>query len=123
MRWAALVLALAACEPETGVVHDGGTDIVLTAQYAEGVCGWKSGGQTVEIDWPIPAGAVNITLTLCDKEHWDDTGGERCNTQRAEDMTQETYPPEPAIHGDYFWFKCGGYYPTTWRIDYTAPRQ
>lgn len=120
MRFLVLAAVLAACGPDVGVVHDGDTDIVLTAQYAEGDCGPR--GEYVEIDWEIPDGARDITLTLCDKEYADDTGGEQCRTDSADDLTRETYPPEPAIRDGVFWFKCGGYYPTTWRIDYIAPR-
>jgi hypothetical protein len=120
MRFALVVVALAACSPEKGVVHDGSTDIVLTAQYAEGDCGPR--GDYIEVNWEIPDGAKDITVTLCNKEYIDDTGGEQCGTTPAEDMTREVYPPEPAIRDGYLWFKCGGYYPTTWRIDYTAPR-
>lgn len=118
MRWSWLGL-IAACAGETGVVHDGDTDIVLIAQHDEGYCGDREPAITVE--WPIPDGARDITVSLCVREYVDDTDSE-CTPRPAEDLPGLGFGVSAIGEDGILRFKCGGYYVMDWRIDYLAPR-
>lgn len=113
MRWAALVVALAACEPETGVVHDGDTDVVLTEQTDGAVCP-LSGEPTDEVVWTVPEGTVKLERFDCLKDHKSDPEPYACYLRQTLDDVDE--------HG-FLRFNCSS--PdgeASWRIDYTAPR-
>ncbi len=114
MRWASLVLALAACEPETGVVHDGDTDIVLVDYTVGAECAqeWQHNDA---VAWEVPEGTVKLERYECVKEHADDPEPYVCNLWQTLDDVDED---------GFLRFECRSIDgEILWRIDYTAPRQ
>lgn len=114
MRWAVLAVALAACDPETGTVHDGDTDIILTAQSVSGDCRWD---RPVDVLWEAPEGLVSFALSICVAD----------NGSSGAVPTPECWPQPETIESidedGYFRWTCPANEPWyTWHIDYTAPR-
>lgn len=108
MRWLVLVL-VAACEPEAGIVHDGDTDVVLVEHVDRVKCGLNP----MTIDWEVPPMTTALSVAIC----WDDDGFAEptCQDQK---MSLGDAEADGFIHRD-----CPGreieYY---MQFTYTAPR-
>lgn len=113
MRWAVLVWVMAACEPETGVVHDGDTDVVLTEQTDGAVCATAS-EPTDDVVWRVPDGTVKLEQFECHKDYKSDPEPYACYLRNTlADVGED----------GFLRFDCGSIDgEVSWRIDYTAPR-
>ena len=110
MRYIFLAL-LAACEADTGVVHDGDADVVLVAQTVIAECDWTG---RYMVDWPVPAGTTELERYDCLKDYPDDPDFYACYLRE----TLADVGEDGILH-----FQCASREgEVSWRIDYVAPR-
>jgi len=113
MRFLALGLVLAACEPgEATILHDGDTDIVITAQRISGNCSTE---REIQVSWMPPEGTTSAVMSWCTPDDMENDPHPLC---WAETLTDDYIDDQ----GFYQW-PCPGHDPAYyWQIDYTAPR-